>query len=740
MKIRTLLILVAALAMLLLGACSSAPEPVEQPAAEQPAAEQPAAEQPAAEQPAAEAPAAGELAAPVEYPEAVLMEGMRSPKIFPVSDIVEFKSFDEYCEPEWVTKLVEEGKLPPVAERLPKEPAVYKEGFYSDGVGQYGGIWRDVWAVPLEGWNYNAGAVQGWFGIEAIVQEEPLNTGAMFMSEGVTPIPFLAKSYEWTDDGMGLVMNFVEGAKWSDGVEFTTEDIMFLWEDNIMDPNVSTWTNASFWQIDGQPVTLEAIDAYTIKFTFPVAYPTKFLYNLTNLIFSPAPAHILKPLHPKYGGTDYQSYRDALPPNKLPVVTMGPWVPVEYRTDEFLVMRRNPYYYKVDSNGCQLPYLDEVQFTYSKTGATRTLNTMAGTGDHSNVENIETFDETVRQSQSPDATFRVEWGPETLGFGIGINQSKDLGVASDRDRVVRDLLRNADFRKALAYAVDREGLSRSLTNGPFFRPWAGALFPGSAYFDRTATVYYPYSPESAATLLEELGLKDTNGDGIREFTEGPLAGEDVVIGLESGEDSTDGSLGQAIVAFLQDVGIKVNFRTLAGPAMDANDRAGTWEMRIERPGQAWATPNVRCRDVAPVRTDFAWHRVAEGEMAEDEYADFEQRAIEIANEFCLATDFETEFALMSELNNLYTENVYNLGLIIGRYGLMMNKNFKNIPVGTPAFLYQWDANNYLMEQIWFEEQHRTDQGQVEIYPQTVPYHDGCTYETDGQVCIVGPEQ
>ena len=740
MKIRTLLILVAALAMLLLGACSSAPEPVEQPAAEQPAAEQPAAEQPAAEQPAAEAPAAGELAAPVEYPEAVLMEGMRSPKIFPVSDIVEFKSFDEYCEPEWVTKLVEEGKLPPVAERLPKEPAVYKEGFYSDGVGQYGGIWRDVWAVPLEGWNYNAGAVQGWFGIEAIVQEEPLNTGAMFMSEGVTPIPFLAKSYEWTDDGMGLVMNFVEGAKWSDGVEFTTEDIMFLWEDNIMDPNVSTWTNASFWQIDGQPVTLEATDAYTIKFTFPVAYPTKFLYNLTNLIFSPAPAHILKPLHPKYGGTDYQSYRDALPPNKLPVVTMGPWVPVEYRTDEFLVMRRNPYYYKVDSNGCQLPYLDEVQFTYSKTGATRTLNTMAGTGDHSNVENIETFDETVRQSQSPDATFRVEWGPETLGFGIGINQSKDLGVASDRDRVVRDLLRNADFRKALAYAVDREGLSRSLTNGPFFRPWAGALFPGSAYFDRTATVYYPYSPESAATLLEGLGLKDTNGDGIREFTEGPLAGEDVVIGLESGEDSTDGSLGQAIVAFLQDVGIKVNFRTLAGPAMDANVRAGTWEMRIERPGQAWATPNVRCRDVAPVRTDFAWHRVAEGEMAEDEYADFEQRAIEIANEFCLATDFETEFALMSELNNLYTENVYNLGLIIGRYGLMMNKNFKNIPVGTPAFLYQWDANNYLMEQIWFEEQHRTDQGQVEIYPQTVPYHDGCTYETDGQVCIVGPEQ
>lgn len=734
---KKLLYIVVIASMVLLAACSAAPEPVE-PVAEAPAAEVPA-EEAAAEAPAAEEAAAGELVAPVEYPEAVLMAGMREPKVMPVSDIVEFRALDEYCEAPYLAELVAEGKLPPVEERLPKEPFVFKETFYSDGAGEYGGIWRDVWAVPLAGWNYNAGVVQGWFGVEAIVQEEPFNTGAMFLSEGVTPIPFLAKGYEWSEDGMSLTIPLIEGARWSDGVEFTTEDVMFLWEDNIMDPNVTTWTNASFWQVDGQPVTLEALDDYTLKFTFPVAKPTKFLYNLTNLNFSPGPAHILKPLHPKYGGQDYQTYTDALPPNKLPVVTMGPWVPVEYKTDEFLVMRRNPYYYKVDSNGCQLPYLDEVQFTYSKTGATRTLNTMAGTADHSNVENIETMDETVRQAQDPNATFRVEWGPETLGFDIQFNQSKDLGVADDRDRAVRDLLRSADFRKAIAYAIDREGLAGSLTNGPFFRPWAGALFPGSAYFNREATVYYPYSPESAAILLEGSGLKDTNGDGVREFTEGPLAGQDVVIGLEVGEDNTAGaSLGQAIVAFLQEAGIKVNFRTIAGTAGTENDRAGTWEMRITRPGQEWAAPNVKCNQIGPVRTDFAWHRLGSGEVAADEYADFEQRAIEISNEFCLATDYETEYALMSELNQLYTENVYNLGLIVGRYGLMMNKNFKNIPIATPAFLYQWDANNYLAEQIWFEEQHRTDQGQVEIYPNSVPYFEGCTYETDGTVCVVAP--
>ena len=193
-----------------------------------------------------------------------------------------------------------------------------------------------------------------------------------------------------------------------------------------------------------------------------------------------------------------------------------------------------------------------------------------------------------------------------------------------------------------------------------------------------------------------------------------------MIGLEVGEDNTAGaSLGPAIVAFLQDVGIKVNFRTIAGTA-----RHG--QRPLPAPGKCASAAQVRhgprrmygATKLRLAARTSSWHRLAEGEIAADEYADFEQRAIEISKEFCLATDFDTEYALMSELNQLYTDNVYNLGLIVGRYGLMLNKNFQNVPVGTPAFLYQWDANNYLMEQIWLEPEHRTDQGQTEIYPES----------------------
>jgi peptide/nickel transport system substrate-binding protein len=348
------------------------------------------------------------------------------------------------------------------------------------------------------------------------------------------------------------------------------------------------------------------------------------------------------------------------------------------------------------------------------------MNTIAGNADHSNVENIETMDETVKQAADPNGTFRVEWGPETLGFNIEINQASAFGVTDDRSAAVRELLRDARFRRAMTQAIDRDGLAASLTAGPFFRAWPGGLLPGSPFYDRTATVYYPYSPETSLALLAEMGLTDTDGDGIVNYSAGPLAGQNVEISLLVGEDNSAGqNLGPAIVLFLQEAGIKVNFRTIAGTAMTDLERTGEWETRIGRPGQAWATPDVRCKDIAPV-SDFSlvWHR--SGADQEEVFADFETQLVDVTNKFCLETDPDAMKALMSEYQKLHTENIYSVGLVVGRYGLMLNKNFKNVPIGTPAFLYQWDANNYLPEQIWFEEAHRFDQGQVEIYPQSVP--------------------
>ncbi len=137
------------------------------------------------------------------------------------------------------------------------------------------------------------------------------------------------------------------------------------------------------------------------------------------------------------------------------------------------------------------------------------------------------------------------------------------------------------FRRALTQAVDRDGLARSLTNGPFFRPWPGGLFPGSDFFNKESVVYYPFSPDTSRALLAEIGLKDTDNDGILNWTEGPMAGKNVEISMTTWEDISAGAtLGQALTLLFQDIGIKVNFRILTNTAMTEANTNGEWEMRI----------------------------------------------------------------------------------------------------------------------------------------------------------------
>ena len=137
--------------------------------------------------------------------------------------------------------MVEAGELPPVEERLPVEPKVILAASMPDGIGIYGDAWRDFSACPTAGWNNGAGVTSGWFGIESMSfnYQALVKTGPLFRADqDLEPFPNLAKSWEWSEDGLELTMNLIEGAKWSDGEPFTADDVMFTWEKLINDPNV----------------------------------------------------------------------------------------------------------------------------------------------------------------------------------------------------------------------------------------------------------------------------------------------------------------------------------------------------------------------------------------------------------------------------------------------------------------------------------------------------------------------
>ena len=168
-----------------------------------------------------------------------------------------------------MSAFVDAGKLPPVAERLPKEPLVYKTANMPDGPGVYGDVMRHVIGGRPEGWNFWAGQSYGWGGIDIGLVECLTRTGPLFTlkAEDLQPMPNLAKAWEWSEDGKTLTVHLIEGAKWSDGDPFDTEDIDFYWNDIVMDPEVTPLMGAS-QETYGAGTTLEIIDAYTFNYAY----------------------------------------------------------------------------------------------------------------------------------------------------------------------------------------------------------------------------------------------------------------------------------------------------------------------------------------------------------------------------------------------------------------------------------------------------------------------------------------
>ncbi len=726
-KLMSLLALLMIFSMLVSCAAPAAPAPAA-PAAEEPAAEAPAAEEPAAEEPAAEEPAAppaeGELQGPIPYPDPPETGlGVVEVERKPIDQIVTYKALPEYKEPAWVTELVEAGKLPPVAERLPKEPQVVLTEGMSDGVGVYGDVGRFFSACPTAGWNYMAGTTAGWFGIEHYTyhHQSLVVTGPLWRADqDIDPFPQIAKSWEWSEDGTQLTMHLIEGAKWSDGVPFTADDVIFTWEDFIQDPNVNSPRKADAYEYNGVPATLEKVDDFTIKWTFGMSKPPDVLYKMDMGDFNVFPAHVFKPLHPKYNtDTNYQNFANQPGPQDLPLVTMGPYVATAYKTDELLVLRRNPYYWKVDETGQQLPYVDEIQYQKGTAGTGRTLCVMAGGCDQDNLENPSVFVEALSKAQEEGAPNVITWGPETLGYALLINQSIDLGVKDDYNLGLRELFRDVKFRRALSQAIDREGVTQAIMRGPLLRPWAGGLFPGSPEFQKESVVYYPYHPETAKALLKELGLEDTDGNGILNFTTGPAAGQDLIVALRVAEDQVEAvNTGEVLVNQFAAVGIKANLRPMASTAGSAADQSGEWDIMVNRMGNDLALPHTNCTALAPITKNAPnYHR--EGDKPR-ELRPFEEELVTIMTEYCATLDAERRHELMFEYNKVATENLYFVGIFVGRYGENLAKRFRNVPEGLPAFLYDWTEGNMMFEQVWTPVEEQKPQ----VQPNTIAEYEG----------------
>ena len=522
----------------LVAGCAGGAAPA--PAAEAPAAEAPAAEAAApAEAPAAEAApteAPAEEAAPAEEEAALgstLIGTLEGPEI--IIDAAQYPT--KFAEAPMLAEQVAAGSLPPVEERLPAAEDVLVIKPLNE-IGKYGGTWHRGFTGPGDGQNGHRVAGGDRF-LFWDADEFPKMT------------PNLAKSWSVSEDGKEITLNLRKGVKWSDGTPFTSADVMFWYEEMYQNTELVP-VQSAFFRVD-QGAKLEAIDEYTIKFSFPFANSLflEVLGSSVNVFAGHAiqgefgmggyaPAHYLKQFHPNFASKedlDAKIKEAGLDTwvnlfkvknkwqNNPDLPTLTPWKTVNPITTDNWVLERNPYYYGVDSEGNQLPYIDRISMAVAQDLEVLNLKAIAGEFEYQS-RHIQLAKLPVLLENAEKGNYTVHLDPAQHGA----DGAMQINLSYDADPEIAKWLKTADFRRALSMGIDRDAINEIV--------FLGIGTPGSAVVAETS----PFNPgpeyrslwstldiEKANAMLDAIGLDKKDADGFRLRTDN---GERLVLEID----------------------------------------------------------------------------------------------------------------------------------------------------------------------------------------------------------------
>ena len=464
------------------------------------------------------------------------------------------------------------GKLPPLAQRVSEEPMVMVP---LESIGKYGGRIRCAALSPVTG------------GAEAsTARTQPLLMVAPNL-QGISPN--VAKGWDWNDDFSQLTIHLRKGMKWSDGAPFTADDFLFWYEDILANKDVTTTRPASWRPLQA----VDKVDETTVRFRFSQPYPSilNVLATEARLFLEVpfAPKHYLSQFHLKYNpkanelakqrGVDtwvqllLRQYPNEVQERMDPAVpTIDPWTMV--KVDQFgnKYFDRNPYYWKVDPEGNQLPYLDgQDRLLFANLEAV-SCKAIAGELDY-----VLQFTTAGNYPLYKDNESRGKYKTNMWFDGRGNVLLCMRPNLNHKDPVMRQLFNDLRFRKALSYAVNRDEINEVI--------WRGLATPRGAMVDPDVSFYEPwmgknfieFKPDESRKLLDEIGLK---WDADKKYRLRP-DGKPLQINIEYFilEDKMDVGV-EMIKQNWEAVGIKVATKSIDGPLSSQRFAAGELDIYI----------------------------------------------------------------------------------------------------------------------------------------------------------------
>jgi len=567
---------------------------------------------------------------------------------------------EKFHEAPELAELVKAGKLPPVEDRVPVEPLVLEPPIE---VGKYGGFWRQLHLGTTD-------AMQNYYKVDEFVGK--------FLPDG-SIVPNVVKAWEFNSDVTQMTIYLRKGMKWSDGMPFTAADVMFWWNDVVMNDEL-TPSKPSWLRVAGELANVTKVDDYAFSITFPSPYGS--VVEQMPIQAPWVPAHYMKQFHATYAvkadldakvtAAGFQDWKQlwgakTARANHVGLPTVFGWNPTNTLDQQIQVWERNPYFWKVDTEGNQLPYMNEIRRFLLPDMEALLLKCIAGDADFESrrVEGVKNYPTAMANREK--GNYRV-----VMEDNAGSNIGTMFFNFAHKDPVLKELFMNKDFRHAISLGIDRAEVNDIVQKGVC--PISAATCAiGAAWYDPkngTENPWIKYDVAAANKLLDGIGLDKKDGEGYRLRSDGKR------LSLVNTVWSTDAALFPNVAFWeivkpqLAKIGVEM--------VLDPTERE-LWVQRIHAldfdvavyimaMGHATQTP-LQQKQFAPVSEAGQhwgpqwglWYETA-GKQGEEPPAEV-KKMLEIYDEAVAEPDTAKRNALIKQAMDIHGEETYMVGLL-----------------------------------------------------------------------------
>ena len=605
-------------------------------------------------------------------------------------------------EPPMLAPLVASGALPPLAARLPAEPFVDPLDRPWQSPGRYGGRLDLLMAKARD---LRQIVVYGYARLMGFTPELELQ-------------PDLLAGVEVEQERI-FTLRLRPGHKWSDGQPFTSEDFRYWWEDVANNEELSPTGPPIDLRVEGTLPTVEILDETTLRYSWPAPHPT-FLHLLAGArpLYIYAPAHYLKQFHARY--TDAESLAakaeaarqhnwaalhnrmdDLYKISNVELPTLDPWVLRTTPPSERFVFERNPYFHRIDPQGRQLPYIDEVVVQLAATGI---IPAKTGAGETDLQARYIRFDDyTFLKAAEKREDFDVRLWRTAQGARLALFPNLNVG-----DPALRALFRDRRFRRALSLAVNRFEINQVVYFGLGVEG-NNTVLPGSRlYKDDYRSRWAAFDPDEANTLLDEIGLTERDDRGVRLLPDGrPL---DLIV--ESAGESTEET---DVLELIRDSWTQVGIALYSKPSQREvfRNRVFSGETQIAIGSgmeNGMPTAAMSPAHLAPTgQSALQWPRWGQyvetnGRSGEPADMPFAMKLLALYRDWQDAGDGARRAEIWHEMLAIHAEEVPTIGIIAGiPQPVVVSDRLRNLP---EEGLYNWAPGAffgiYHPDSLWFE--------------------------------------